>query len=128
MKVLIDTHVLLWIVSGSDKLTEIAREVFLDPENDLYFSVAGYWELCIKVALGKLRLAENWPDTLKTEFRRNGILWLPVLPKHCESILPLPWIHRDPFDRLLIAQAKSENCALLTADANIHQYDVHTIW
>jgi len=128
VKVLIDTHVLLWIISGSADLSARAREAYLDAENELYFSVAGYWEICVKVSLEKLRLSVNWPDTLKDEMHRNGINWMSILPRHCERVIALPWIHRDPFDRLMIAQAIEERADILTADRYIRRYDVSTLW
>jgi PIN domain nuclease of toxin-antitoxin system len=128
VKVLIDTQVLLWILTGRRGLSARAREVYLDAASALYFSLAGYWEICVKNSLGKLKLSENWPRVLKTEMHRNGLGWMPILPRHCERIGALPWIHRDPFDRLMVAQAMEEQATILTADDSIRRYDVPTVW
>ena len=105
MKVLMDTHALLWAVSGDRKLGLQAAAAFIDPETDLFFSMAGYWEICIKVSLNKLRLTENWEETIQKEMSLNGIRWLNIQKSHCEVLLNLPYHHRDPFERQLIAQA-----------------------
>lgn len=128
MKVLLDTHVLLWMVSRSRQLSSHARELLSDGANELFFSIAGYWELGIKISIGKLELAENWEETLPKEIARNGITWLPVTPPHIHTVARLPWIHRDPFDRLLIAQAKNEKLTIITADAWFADYGVPVVW
>ena len=128
MKVLIDTHALLWLVTGSADLSTDARDAYHDAKNELYFSVAGYWEICIKVSLKKLKLVPNWPDVLKDELHRNGISWMSILPGHCERSATLPFLHRDPFDRLMIAQAIVESAAILTSDDHIRRYEINTIW
>ena len=128
MKVLLDTHTLLWAIQDEKKLSSKARDTFLEPENELFVSMASYWELCIKAGLGKLELAKNWQKTLDDELLENGIKWLAIEKAHCDGIMKLPFLHRDPFDRLLVAQAQVETMTLLTADENIQKYKVKTIW
>ncbi|MDR4496259.1 MAG: type II toxin-antitoxin system VapC family toxin [Nitrospirales bacterium] len=93
-------------------------------EHELYWSAASYWELTVKLSLGKLRLQKEWQSVLEREKKVNRILDLPIYERHCERHLTLPWHHRDPFDRLLICQALTEHMILLTKDEMIAQYPV----
>ena len=127
MQLLLDTHTFLWSIEGQG-LSKRAAEAFLDPENDLYLSVASYWELCIKFSIGKLDLGSGWQKTMDREMAANSIRWLPIEKTHCQAVTILPVIHLDPFDRLLVAQAMVEDMALLTVDANIRRYSIATIW
>ena len=127
MKLLLDTHVFLWMMAG-ENLSATARQALLEPQNDLYLSAASYWEICIKLSLGKLQLSPQWAEVFDDEMKVNRILWLPVERLHCRRLLDLPHIHADPFDRLLIAQAQVENLTLMTADSSLRNYNVATIW
>ena len=127
MNVLLDTHAFLWAIGGKG-LEATARRAFLDRENTLFLSAASYWEICIKASLGKLQLAPNWTQRFEQEMLTNQIRWLPIQKEHCQQLMTLPWLHRDPFDRLLIAQAQAEGMTLMTADGNIRQYAVATLW
>lgn len=127
MKILMDTHVLIWIAT-LDRLSEAGTAAFHDPNNELYFSIASYWELSIKIGIGKLTLAEDWIAAVNDTISKNGIHWLPIAQTHCQQITTLPRHHGDPFDRMLIAQALVEEMTLMTADAKIHQYAVPTLW
>mgnify|MGYP006273586465 CR=1 FL=1 len=128
MKALLDTHALLWMVSSSGRLSETARSAIADGTNELYFSIAGYWELGIKQSLGKLELAAGWEETLPREMTRNRIAWLPIEPKHVHAVVGLPWIHRDPFDRLMIAQALVEGLSIISRDRDLGAYRVPMLW
>lgn len=128
MRLLLDTHALLWMCSDGDRLSERARAAILDERNELLFSVAGWWEIAIKIGLGKLDLQANWAATIKKEMRHNGIEWLPVRPEHCERITFLPFHHRDPLDRLLIAQAQAEKLEIVTCDPHFAAYGVQVLW
>lgn len=128
MKLLIDTHAFLWIISGNKNLSANAAAAFLDIDNELFFSAASYWEICIKCSLGKIDLANDWAQIFDQEMAANGIKWLPVAKEHCRRVSSLPFIHRDPFDRMLIAQADEEGMSLLTADERIRQYSVNVVW
>lgn len=127
MKLLLDTQVFLWVINNQ-KLSPRARAAFLDTGNQLFLSAASYWEICIKQSIGKLGLSEDWQQSFEREMRANNIRWLPIEKAHCQAIIALPWIHRDPFDRLLIGQALYESLTILTVDEQIQQYDVATIW
>jgi len=127
VNVLLDTHVFLWSIT-SRQLSPAANVAFLDPGNILWLSVASYWEICIKLSLGKLVLPENWVQVSEMAMAVNGIRWLAIEPGHCREVLALPHHHRDPFDRLLVAQARLEGLTLLSADPNLGRYDVPVIW
>lgn len=128
MKILIDTHAFLWLLTDDPRLSQTARALFLDRTHDMNLSVASLWEIAIKISLGKLQLAEEWYDTLIREMQINTIHWLPVEPRHCVRLEHLPFHHRDPFDRMLIAQATVENLAILTGDRQMYAYTVQCIW
>ena len=128
MKLLLDTHAILWLTEGDKRLSAKAQAAFLDSQNALYLSAASYWEICIKYALGKLGLQPNWPSLLDKELAVNQISWLPIEKEHCQALTELPMVHRDPFDRLLIAQARFEGMTILTTDEQIQRYEVPTLW
>ncbi|MCL2181783.1 MAG: type II toxin-antitoxin system VapC family toxin [Treponema sp.] len=124
---LLDTHTAIWFFNGNDSLSEIAKKTIIDTSNIKYLSIASAWELAIKIGIGKLefkggvegfiRLAEN-----------NGFIVLPIKTDHLCALDTLPMIHRDPFDRLLVATALAERMTLITVDDNIAQYDVSQVW
>ncbi len=128
MKYLLDTHTLLWALSDDPRLGDRAKNALLATDNQLFFSLASFWEICIKVSLGKLCLREHWPKLIDNEIDRLGIERLPILQRHLLGVLHLPFHHRDPFDRLLIAQATYEAMTILTADRNIGLYDVPCVF
>jgi PIN domain nuclease of toxin-antitoxin system len=118
MRVLLDTHVYLWSVMDDRKLTKAARKLILEAD-EVYVSSASIWEASIKVGLGKL---EADVDMLVSEIEASGFMELPVRAVHAALVRNLPDIHRDPFDRLLVAQALSEPLRLLTSDGHLSKY------
>lgn len=128
MRLLLDTHVFLWCMKSPEKLSAQAESAFFNAENALYLSAASYWEICIKHAIRKITLTENWKQRFDEEVAVNQILWLPIEKEHCQALTELPMVHKDPFDRILIAQARFEGMALLTADEQIQKYEVPTLW
>ena len=128
MNILLDTQVILWSISGDSRLSKHACSVFLEPENNLYFSMAGYWEIALKISIGKLELADRWPEIIDREMRSNFIKFLPITQEHCNCLSELPFHHRDPFDRLIVAQAKTEQMVLLSADSQLKKYNIEVIW
>ena len=128
MKVLLDTHAFLWLIQGDERVSREAEAIFLERDNELFFSTASYWEICIKQSLGRLGLTFGWQEILNTELAVNSVSWLDIKKAHCQGLLHLPQHHGDPFDRLLISQAVAENMVLLSADANIGKYSVKTVW
>lgn len=127
MKVLLDTRVLIWLANGDEaRLARRAKAVFASAE-EMFFSIASYWELCIKRGLGKLEWNSRMGETFERGLRENGIANLPLTHAHCETVVTLPQLHRDPFNRILIAQAMVEGLAILTADEQFQRYQVKTI-
>lgn len=121
MNLLIDTHLLLWAAQGIEHLSLDARVLMSEPENDLFFSVASLWEIVIKNGLGRTDFNVD-PRIFRRCLLDNGYHELPVLSDHVISTGLLPPIHKDPFDRLLIAQAMTEGFLLLTADMQVAKY------
>jgi PIN domain nuclease of toxin-antitoxin system len=121
MKLLLDTHLLLWASGRPEKLSRTARKLLDDPDSELLFSAASLWEIAIKNTLGRSDLKVE-PRVLRRSLLDNGYTELPVTSEHAVSIDTLPPIHRDPFDRLLVAQALSEGVTLLTTDAQLARY------
>jgi PIN domain nuclease of toxin-antitoxin system len=121
VKLLVDTHLLLWAASAPDKLPAAARELIDDSENSLLFSVASIWEIAIKRGLGRDDFKVD-PRLLRRGLLDNGYEELAITSEHAVSVDSLPPIHRDPFDHLLIAQATVEGIILLTADEHVGDY------
>ncbi|MGA2570683.1 MAG: type II toxin-antitoxin system VapC family toxin [Terracidiphilus sp.] len=117
-RILLDTHVLLWLVDGGPRLTTEAKKLIRDAER-VFVSAATIWEVAIKVRLGKLRVN---PDELIEEMQRIGLEELPVYARHAKEVAKLPLYHRDPFDRLIVAQAKTDMLRLVTNDAQLTPY------
>ena len=128
MKVLLDTHAFLWLITDDDRLSENARQTFLNTENRLFFSAASLWEICIKKSLGKISLEDGWFQMIKEEMKINTIQWLSIEMIHCAEVTGLPFHHRDPFDRMLIAQAIVEEMKLLSRDSRLSDYAIELIW
>ncbi len=121
MKILIDTHLLLWAAGQPDRLSSAALRLIDNPSNDLLFSAASVWEVAIKRGLGRKDFQVD-PRLLRRGLLDNGYSELPILSDHVVAIDGLPHIHRDPFDRLLVAQATVEGITLLTSDSVVAQY------
>jgi PIN domain nuclease of toxin-antitoxin system len=128
MKVLLDTHTFLWWIIDSPRLSARAREVICDSNNELFFSAASGWEIAVKAQLGRLQLPDNLEQFIVEQLSLNAILVLPIQLRHALHVYTLPQHHRDPFDRMLIAQSQVENLPVLTADSQITRYAVETIW
>ncbi len=128
MKVLLDTHALLWLITDDDRLSKNARQIFLSSESKLFFSAASLWEICIKISLGKLSLKNGWFHTIQKEMALNTIQWLPIDMAHCVEVAEMPFHHRDPFDRMLIAQAIVEDMRLLSRDQRLSDYAIERVW
>ena len=128
MRVLLDTHSLLWLVTNDSRLSTTARETFLDTDNELLCSAVVGFEIAVKYSLGKLKLAEPPRAFIKNRIRNNALTPLPVTMAHATRVADLPFHHRDPFDRLLVAQAIEENVPLLSADEILSSYDILRLW
>ena len=123
---LLDTHTYLWFVNGDTNLPS-GVNAMLETAKGLFVSIATFWELAIKNSLGKLELPFSITRMME-DCNKLQISILPIKANHLETLKTLPWIHRDPFDRLLISQALAEDLTLITVDKNIKQYNVKTYW
>ena len=128
MKALLDTHTFLWWIANDPQLSLHARQVMVDSATELFLSVASGWEIAIKSHLGKLRLPPDLQGFVAEQVRVNGIQVLPIEMMHVLHVHTLPDHHRDPFDRLLVAQSQLEKMPILTGDAQIGRYAVTVIW
>lgn len=128
MKVLLDTHSFLWWVTDDPRLSPRAREIIGNGENTLLFSAASAWEIAIKARLGRLVLSEPVAEFVPDQLALNAIESLPIALNHALAAGSLPDHHRDPFDRMLVAQGQAENMPILTGDPLIAQYEVEILW
>ena len=125
MRLLLDTHALIWVLSAPGKLPAHARAAIEDPANLVFVSAASTWEMAIKQGRGKLR----YPAAeIAAELRSASLLELPVTIRHAEAAARLPPFHRDPFDRMLVAQAQTEGLSLVSRDPAMRQYQVTVLW
>jgi len=128
MKLLLDTHIFLWWVSDDPQLSTKARVLIGDGHNTLYWSAASSWEVSVKYALGRMPLPEAPEQFLPAEIEKNRLESLPIIDAHAFQAGQLPHHHRDPFDRMLVAQAQVESLALLSNDQQLNHYDVEIRW
>jgi PIN domain nuclease of toxin-antitoxin system len=128
MRILLDTECWLWSLTEPDRLNDRAQSLIADVENTIYLSAASSWEIAIKYRLGKLPLPEPPEIYVPSRMRAQRIESLSILHPHALRVAALPLHHRDPFDRLLVAQAQVEGLSLLTADPLIRQYKVKLVW
>ena len=128
MRALLDTHAFLWWNMNAPELSPRAREVIADGRNEIYLSAASAWEIAIKASCGKLALPAAPEQYVGERLILHRFLALPVEVSHALRVYALPDIHRDPFDRLLVAQSQMERMPILTADDQIRRYEVEVIW
>jgi PIN domain nuclease of toxin-antitoxin system len=126
MKILIDTHVFLWGIQDEAKLSNRVRDLL--PAAEVWFSVASLWEIITKVQVGKLDLPRPVGDYVVAKLRANGVSVLPLTLDHVRRLEEIPLHHRDPFDRILVAQSTAESMPLVTADPLLRRYSVEIIW
>lgn len=122
---LLDTHIIYWSLHDSSQLSQNAKEIIDMKECSI--SIVSLWEMSIKSVIGKLKLNLSCRQMAEI-FQNNDIKILNITPEDCDIIQSLPMIHRDPFDRIIIAQAISNNCIIVTKDNYIPQYDINTVW
>src|ERR1700692_3446804 len=124
MRLLLDSHTLLWYALGDKQLSAVAAALIVDAQNEVFMSPASYWEIAIKVTLGKLKLHQPYEDFIDTCRYKYGFHILPIEPTHTARLvtLPFPPNHKDPFDRLLVAQAIVEQMAIVSADQPLDAY------
>jgi PIN domain nuclease of toxin-antitoxin system len=124
MRVLLDTQVWLWMLASPDRLSTESRALLIAADNELLFSAASAWEIAIKHGLGKLQLPESPAEYIPRMMVHTSVTPLPVHHRHALHVAELPEHHRDPFDRLLVAQAQVEQVPIITADRHFLQYDI----
>ena len=128
MKYLLDTHTLIWFLAGDKKLTDKARGLIDNPDNRKFLSIASLWEIAIKVSLGKLALNKPFEKLFPEQLHFNRIEILDVTVDNLIKLTTLPFHHRDPFDRLIIAQALVEEFPIIGADAAFDAYGINREW
>jgi len=127
MKYLLDTHTALWSITEKKKLSKTAETIIVNTSLHICISVVSLWEIAIKISIKKLNF-EGGVECFLEEMQKNGALLLGVESSHIKCVETLPFIHRDPFDRMIIAAAKADGMTVLTADENIRKYDVLSAW
>ena len=128
MKYLLDTHTALWWINENENLSFTAKAMLLDNKHELFVSMVSAWEVAIKTSLGKLYEFKGGVKAFMQKLNNLPVTILPVSSHHIEAVEILPFLHRDPFDRFLVAIAKTENMTILTAEKDIPKYDVLSAW
>lgn len=128
MKLLLDTHVWIWLLTDPGRLSRSAHAALVAADNQLYLSPASTWECSVKVTAGRLSIDGSPEDLLQEAIVASGVLPLPIEHSHALETAGLPPHHRDPFDRMLVAQAKVERMTLVSADRQLADYDVEILW
>ena len=128
MRLLLDTHTFIWLDASPDQLSAEVQDILHDPNNDLLLSIVSVWEVQIKAQLGRLDLRGNLAAIMQEQQESNGVELLPIALPHVLALRELPPHHGDPFDRMLISQARVEDVILVTKDENISKYPVDVLW
>lgn len=128
MRLLLDTHAFLWFIRADPRLSASARQLIESPENERLLSVGSLWEMSIKSSLEKLNLTVPFTELVSEHVEGNAIELLHIAPHHLDVLRQLPFHHKDPFDRLIIAQAIAEELPLLSRDGNFDAYDIERRW
>jgi PIN domain nuclease of toxin-antitoxin system len=127
MRLMLDTHTLIWFLNGDPKLSQKARNAIENPDNLKIVSIASIWEIAIKLSLKKFKFSKGFKSFLEL-IENNGFAVLPITFEHALTVSNLEFIHRDPFDRLLISQCITDNLKIISKDENIAKYDIETLW
>ena len=127
MRYLLDTHTFLWYFADSNSLSETAANIMEDEYLQKYVSMASLWEFSIKLSMGKLQFEGGLSQLLNIMTQNGFVIW-PITQSHLMGIINLPFIHRDPFDRLIVATAKMDGMTIVTVDENIYKYGVSCVW
>jgi PIN domain nuclease of toxin-antitoxin system len=128
MKLILDTHSFLYLIDGNSRLSGTARALIEDSSNEKWISTASLWEMAIKVSLGKLELADTFDAIIPNQIVINGFHVLKIQIEHVSVVVKLPFHHRDPFDRLLVAQSLAEGFPIVSADGAFDNYSVRRFW
>ncbi|WP_287417989.1 type II toxin-antitoxin system VapC family toxin [Oceanithermus sp.] len=127
-RLLLDTHAFLWWISDDPRLSPAAREAIADGASEVFLSAVSVWEMVIKMGLGRLELPEDLESFLARQLQVNGFRPLAMTLPHALAVRHLPDVHKDPFDRLLVAQAQHEELVLVSGDVAVRRYPVPVIW
>ena len=128
MRLLLDTHAFLWFIGGDTALSPYARQLIEDRTNERLLSIASFWEMAIKASLGRLTLTLSFADLVAEHVHGNVIELFEILPPHLDVLTTLPFYHKDPFDRMLIAQSQAENMPILSRDSAFDDYAIRRLW
>jgi PIN domain nuclease of toxin-antitoxin system len=128
VKLLLDTHTFLWFIDGNPRLSTTARQLIEDPANERFVSIASLWEMAIKASMGRLTFAQPFASLIPDQLQRNSIQVLDITVTHTAQVATLPFHHRDPFDRMLIAQAMVETIPIISVDSAFDAYGVTRLW
>ena len=131
MKLLLDSHTILWFYLGDPNLSAKANAVIMDPANEKWVSPASYWEVAIKISTGKYIITQTFEDFWRKAILLNAFQILPILIAHAAAVSTMPFPpnnHRDPFDRLILAQAQVEGMSVVSADPKLDVYGINRIW
>jgi PIN domain nuclease of toxin-antitoxin system len=128
MRLLLDTHAFLWFVLDDQKLSSMAKTLIEDPENVVEVSPASYWEIAIKIKLKKYALPQPYQEFMETQLAANDFRVLPIEPRHTALLTEMQFHHKDPFDRLIVAQALSERVSIISVDPQLDAYGVQRLW
>jgi PIN domain nuclease of toxin-antitoxin system len=128
LKYLVDTHTLLWYTLNESQLSNTAQQLIINGNNEILISPASYWEIAIKISIGKLILHRPYQEFIDVCLNQYDFHILSITPQHTETVITLPFHHKDPFDRLLIAQAIVEKIPIVSADTILDKYGIQRIW
>ena len=128
MRLLLDTHAFLWFILDDPQLSFAAKKLIEDPMNDIEISPASYWEIAIKIKIKKYALPQPYRHFIETQIADNDFHILPIEPKYTTLLTTMALHHKDPFDRLLVAQALTENIPIISIDAKLDAYSVKRLW
>ncbi len=128
MRALLDTHTFIWWIADDPKLPSYVRSIISDGDNELFFSAASCWEIAIKAQIGRIKLPSRPDIFISEQLALNAVQTLPIQASHALHVFNLPHHHRDPFDRMIIAQSQMEDLPILTSDPLIAKYKIKTIW
>ncbi len=128
MRILLDTHAFLWFILDDPQLSGPARALIEDPANEVAISPASYWEIAIKIRLGRYSLPSSYQQFIETQIAINDFRILAIQPMHTALLTTMPMHHKDPFDRLIVAQALSEDLPLASVDEQLDAYGVRRLW
>jgi PIN domain nuclease of toxin-antitoxin system len=128
LKCLIDTHTLLWYTLNESQLSSNAHQLIINQNNEILISPASYWEIAIKISIGKLILHQPYKDFIEVCLNQYQFNILAITPEHTDAVIALPFYHKDPFDRLLVAQAIVEKILIISVDTALDQYGIQRLW